>query len=91
MAILRKHQAIFFVHSYVPGSLHEWGTSSLGLVVDRGVPQDEQLHHIPVTLPAGEGQRGVVVATRRHIDLGTRVKEKLGSLKMTLSVSMWGW
>ena len=54
-------------------------------MVDGGVPQDEQLHHVLVTLPAGQGQRGVVVATGRHVDLGTRVKEKLSSLKMSLS------
>ena len=71
----------------VPCSLHEWGASSLGLVVDGGVPQDEKLHHVLMTLPAGEGQRSVVIAARRHVDLGTRVEEKLGSLKMTLSVS----
>lgn len=68
-----------------PGSLHERGASSLGLVVDGGVPQNEQLHHVLVTLPAGQGQRGVVIATGRHVDLGTRVKEKLGSFKVTLS------
>ena len=78
-------QRLIHVTLESPGSLHKWGASSLGLVVDGGVPQDEQLHHVLMTLPAGQGQRGVVVATRRHVDLSTRVKEKLRSLKMTLS------
>ena len=56
-------------------------------MVDGGVPEDEELYHVLVTLPAGQGQGGVIIATRRHIDLSTGVKEKLGGLKVALSGS----
>ena len=67
-----------------PCGLHEWRAASLGLVVDVGAPLNEQLHHVLVTLPAGEREGRVIVAARGDVDLGPRVEQELSGIKVTL-------
>ena len=78
------HPHTILKHS--PCGLHERGTAGLGLVVHGGEPLNEQLHHLVVALPTGEGERCVIVTTRRYIDLSSRVQEQLGGVQVTLPI-----
>ena len=53
-----------------PCGLHEGCAACLGLMVDVGALVYKELDHTLVSLPAGKGEWGVVVAARRNIDLG---------------------
>ena len=71
---------------YSPCGLHERCAAGLGLMVDVGALVYEELDHTLVSLPAGKGERGIVVTARWNIDLGPRVQEKLCSFVVALSI-----
>ena len=71
---------------YSPCGLHEGCAAGLGLMVDIGALVYEELDHTLVSLPAGKGEWGIVVAAGWNIDLGPRVQEKLRSIVVALSV-----
>jgi hypothetical protein len=51
-------------------------------VLDVGLVLEQEVDDVAMTLPAGEGQRNVVLTTRRHIDPRTMEEEKLGYREM---------
>ena len=44
---------------------------------------EQQLHHIAVTLPAGQRERDVVLTAGWHVYLGSVLQEKLGHCEVT--------
>ena len=51
-------------------------------MLDVGLVLEEQVDDVAMTLPAGEGQRDVVLTTRRYVDPCTVEEKKLGHREM---------